>query len=339
MRMELGKLPPSQLTERIFRHLTTRRSEVLLHSSLGEDSSVIDFGDKLCVVSTDPITGAVSAAGWLAVHVSANDVASNGAEPVACLLTILAPPTASEDEIERIMKDASRAANELNIEIVGGHTEVTAAVNQMVLSATVMGKVSRDRMVTSSGAQDGDMIVITKGVGLEGTAILAQDQADYLAHHLSPALLSEAQELTKQISVVKEGMIAAQLGASAMHDVTEGGLLGALYEMASCAQLGFILEADQVPILPSTHTICQLLGIDPLRLISSGCLLIATGKGDELVSALAAAGITSKVIGRFHRGEKLLRGASGQMEIVAPPQGDELWTAMEVVKERTKRQS
>ena len=334
--MELGKLPPNELTQRIFSHLTTRRPEVLLHSSLGEDSSVIDFGDELCVVSTDPITGAVSAAGWLAVHISANDVASNGAEPVACLLTILAPPTTSEDEIEQIMKDASEAARELNLEIVGGHTEVTAAVNQMVLSATVMGKVSRNRMVTSSGAKEGDMIVITKGAGLEGTSILAHDAAQYLGRYIEPRLLDEARDLTKQISVVKEGRIAARLGASAMHDVTEGGLLGALYEMACCAQLGFIIEAEQIPLLPSTQAICGHLGVDPLRLISSGCMLIATPKGEELVRELTGAGIGAKVIGRFTAGDKLLQHRDGSTEVVAAPKGDELWIAMERVKERTK---
>ncbi len=336
--MELGKLPPNELTQRIFRHLTTRRAEVLLHSTLGEDSSVVDFGDQLCVVSTDPITGAASAAGWLAVHVSANDVASNGAEPVACLLTVLAPPTASEDEIEQVMKDASEAARELNLEIVGGHTEVTAAVNQMVLSATVLGKVSRDHMVTSGGARDGDAIVITKGVGLEGTSILAHDAGSYLERHIAPELLHEARALTRQISVVKEGRIAARLGASAMHDVTEGGLLGALYEMACCAELGFTIEADQIPILPSTKAICGLLGVDPLRLISSGCMLIATASGEELVRELASANIAAQVIGRFRHGDRLLKRPDGSTEVVAPPKGDELWAAVETVKKRTKSQ-
>ncbi|MDD4808344.1 MAG: AIR synthase family protein [Oscillospiraceae bacterium] len=326
--MRVGKLTPAELEQNVFRHLTERRAEVSLRSGLGEDSTIFDFGGQVCVMSTDPITGAVEDAGWLAVHISANDVASNGAEPVCCLLTILAPADCAMAEIDRVMQDAARAAEELKIEISGGHTELTAAVNQMVLSSTVVGKADRNRIIRTGGALAGDDIVVTKTIGLEGTSILAKDAASALLQWFPADLLDTAAQLGKRISVVPEGRVAAAFGVHAMHDITEGGLLGAVYEMASGAGKGFWLQEKAVPLHPATLQFCRQLQLDPLRLIASGSMLIATERGAALVEQLAAAGISAAVIGKFTaEPEKILIQAEGST-IVAPPEGDELWRAL-----------
>lgn len=333
--MRVGKLTPKELEENVFRHLTERRPEVRLRSGLGEDSTIFDFGGQFCVMSTDPITGAVEDAGWLAVHISANDVASNGAEPVCCLLTILAPAGCDMAEIDRVMQDAARAAQELKIEISGGHTELTTAVNQMVLSSTVVGKASRDQIIRTSGALAGDDIVVTKTIGLEGTSILAKDAASALLKWFPAELIQTASQLGKLISVVPEGRIGAAFGVHAMHDITEGGLLGAVYEMASGAGRGFLLEEKAVPLHPATMVFCQRLQLNPLRLIASGSMLIATDRGSALVEKLAEAGIPAAVIGKFtSEPEKILIHANGR-EIVAPPEGDELWRALDLLSKES----
>jgi hydrogenase expression/formation protein HypE len=175
IKMKTGKIAPDLLKKLIFSNLGIERDEVMVHSCIGEDSSVIDFGDRLCVLSTDPITGASKGIGKYAVNISCNDVASNGAEPLGVMITLLLPENFTEEGIASIMKEINDAATKLNVEVLGGHTEVTTAVNQVIISCTAVGIVDRDKLVTSSGASPGDDIVLTKWAGLEGTAILATE--------------------------------------------------------------------------------------------------------------------------------------------------------------------
>lgn len=324
--MQVGKLTPAALQQLIFDRLSKRREEVLLRGALGEDSAALDLAGDLCIVSTDPITGASKHAGWLAIHVSCNDVAANGAEPVAALLTLLLPAGSDLSLVQEIMTDAERAAQEVSVEIVGGHTELTTAVNQPIISTTVIGRVSAESLATSASIQPGDALLATKYVGLEGTAILAWDYP-----HLTRSLLGEelwiaARELKQQISVVPEARIANRLGVKAMHDVTEGGVLGAAYEMAGAAGLGFDLKEANLLLHPATKLLAEHLQFDPLRLISSGTLLLATPQPEPLVAALQNRGIPVSVIGHFHSSDaKRLIRIDGSVEEVAPPASDELW--------------
>lgn len=324
--MQVGKLTPAALQQLIFDRLGKRRREVVLRGSLGEDSAALDLSGDLCVLSTDPITGAAKHAGWLAVHVSCNDVATNGAEPVAVLLTLLLPAGSDLSLVQEIMTDAERAAQEVSVEIVGGHTEFTAAVNQPVICTTVLGRAPRARLATSASIHPGDALVATKYVGVEGTAILAWDYANITRPLLGDELWQAALKLQRLISVVPEARIAAELGVRAMHDVTEGGVLGAAYEMAGAAGLGFKLEEASLLLHPATERLVQHLQFDPLRLISSGTLLLATSKPEPLLAALKAQGIPASVIGHFHSGEaKQLIKKDGEVVEVQPPESDELW--------------
>ena len=332
--MRVGKLTPKELQEHVFSYLVQRRPEVKLRSALGEDSTILDLGYHFCVKSTDPITGEVDKAGWLAVHVSANEVASNGAEPVCCLMTILMPAGTSMEFIAQVMKDAAQAAKELDIEISCGHTELTAAVNKPVISTTVVGKASKDMLISSDGAKPGDQIVVTKNIGLEGTAILATDAKEYLSTFLSQQDIEEATNMLAAISVVKEGILSTEFGVNAMHDITEGGLLGALYEMAEGAELGFSIEEEKVPLAAVTNKICQHLGLDVLRFLSSGSMLIATDRGEQLLEHLGKAGIESSIIGEFTQSrDKFLTRQNKKIKI-DPPEGDELWRGLEIIDKK-----
>lgn len=328
--METGKLSPSDLERIVFPYLGVHRPDVLVRAAVGEDSAIIDFGDWVSVLSTDPITGATKNAGWLAVHVSCNDVASNGAEPVGVLVTVLLPERAGEADLRDLMEEVHRAAAELKIEVLGGHTEVTPGLSSTIISCTAVGKAPKNRYVVSSGSRVGDALLITKSAGLEGTAILATDFEDRLRATLGPELLASAQAFRREISVVPEGLAAAALGATAMHDATEGGVLGAVHEMVTSAGLGVELEADLVPIREETRALCGFFHADPLKLVSSGSMLIACPEGDRMVAALSQRGIPSAVIGRVtapEAGRWVISG--GRRRELEPSYRDELWRIIE----------
>ena len=326
--METGKLSPADLQRIIFPYLGVRRPDVLVRAAVGEDSAVIDFGDWVCVLSTDPITGAARNAGWLSVHVSCNDVASNGAEPVGVLVTILLSGEAREDGLREMMAEVHQAASELGIEVLGGHTEVTPGLAATIISTTAIGKAPKGRYVTSSGAQSGDALVLTKAAGLEGTAVLAADFAERLGGAMSAEALARAQAFRAEISVVPEGLAAARMGATAMHDATEGGVLGAVYEMVTASGLGVDLDADAVPVRPETAELCRFFHADPLKLVSSGSMLIACGDADAMVKGLGARGIQAAVIGRVVASGRWVTsgGRRREMEI---SYRDELWRILE----------
>jgi hydrogenase expression/formation protein HypE len=329
--MKVGKLDALDLQEKVFPFTGVKRPEVVLRAALGEDSAAVELDDWCCVFSSDPITGAAKNNGWLAIHVSCNDIAANGAEPVSVMLTILMPEASSTGDVEKIMKSAHQAAKELGIEIMGGHTECTYGLIQPILCATAVGKVRKDRLITSAGAKPGNDLVVTKGVGIEGTAIFALDYEDRLKGQIPDELLGRAKKMIQQISVVPEGKIAASLQATAMHDVTEGGLLGALYEVAEASGVGVEVEESLIPIWPETRAICNIFKLDPLKLISSGAMLITIPDGEKLVAKLKENGIKAAVIGKVTAGKKkVLRRRTGEVEI-AKPESDELWRVKKMV--------
>jgi hydrogenase maturation factor len=310
------------------------REEVIVPAAFGEDSSVVDLKGDLCVLSTDPITGSGSEAGWLAVHVSCNDVASNGAEPLGVMLTLLVPEGWDTAEIEKLMEQADRAAHEVGVQIIGGHTEITPNIPQAILSTTVVGRTTRERLVTSAGLQEGSSIIVTKGVGLEGTAIFALDFEEQLrAAGVSGEVIDRAGQFATELSVVPEARTATDRGATAMHDVTEGGIMGALYELASASEVGLEVDKTAMPIRPETVAVCEALEVNPLRLIGSGALLIGAPDQEtaqDIIGALTAQGITAAVVARALSPDAGLwvKTAEARHEL-EPPESDELWRVLD----------
>jgi len=328
--MKIGKLNWDELKELIDSSRGKSRDEVRIKSGIGEDCCVINFGDYECAISTDPITGADENSGRLAVHINCNDIASTGVEPIGILVTILAPEDSSMDDIKRVMKEVDEEAKKLNVEVLGGHTEITKAVNKMVLSCTVIGKGKRDSAVPTSGAVQGDDIIVTKDLCLEGTCIAVNDFKEYLAKVLSNEEIEEAKSYLDSISVVKEGMIAGQFGVHSMHDITEGGVLGALWEVANASGKGFIVYKEKMPLTQITKKICRNFDIDPLRLISSGSMLITSKNGNKLVSLLNENGIKASIIGEIISHGGYLVDGSEKIE-VSPPERDELFVLTEKI--------
>lgn len=322
--MKIGKLPNSLLDkiviEPINKH-SVERSEVILKPSIGEDCSALNMGDNICLLSTDPITGAVENIGKLAIHINTNDIASSGGEPVGIMVTALFPPSVTENEISKIVTDLYVEAEKVNVVILGGHTEITDAVNKPVLSCTVIGKTKK--LIPSGGAKIGDSVVMTKYAAMEGTAIFASDKADKLKN-VDKSVIESAKKFSEDLSVIKEGQIAAGAGAHAMHDVTEGGILGACWEVADCAGLGVEVYCDSIPVKEETKIICGELGVDYLRLISSGSMIIACEKGEEMVMAIKDEGINAAVIGKItEKGRYVVR--NGERYELEEPGADELY--------------
>jgi len=329
MKLEVGKIPNDLLKEVIINKIKHNREEIILRPQIGEDCCGVDFGDYICVLSSDPITGAINEIGSLAVNVSCNDVAACGVEPLGLLATILAPEGTTIEDIDTVMTQLTNAANLLKVDIMGGHTEITKAVNKMVIITTAIGKVQKGKLVTSSGAKIGDSIIMTKTAGLEGTAIIAHDKEEELTKIFGRDFVNKAMSFMSNISVVKEGVIAGRFGVNAMHDITEGGVLGAVWEIAEASQVGVILYKEKIPVAYETKEICRLYSIDPLRLISSGCMLITCSNGSELVKELEKNGIMATIIGEVTEDKSKLiveKTDDGDNIItIDPPGSDELF--------------
>lgn len=328
--MKIGKVPNEVLERLIIKPLRehgVERKEVIVKPSVGEDCTAIDFGDEYCVMSTDPITGATEDIGKLAVHINANDIASSGGRAIGIMVTALLPPSITEAEIATIMHDIYTSANEVGIAVLGGHTEITDAVNKPIISCTVVGKTSNKKFISSGGAKVGDSVILTKYAGIEGTSIIASDCEDILIKSIGEETLKRAKALGKMLSVVKEGNIALELGAHAMHDVTEGGVLGACWEVAKCSGIGVEINCEAIPILEETRLICKEFNINPLRLISSGAMLIASDRGEELLVALKKEGINASIIGRFVENGMYVN-ENGVVSELTEPEVDELYKAV-----------
>jgi hydrogenase expression/formation protein HypE len=326
--LKVGKLDNKLLEEIVFRHIRHRRPEVLTRPGVGEDCAVVDFGSYECVLSTDPITAAASQAGLLAIHVSCNDIASNGVAPLGVLLAVLLPEGTREEEVREIMRQAAETAEELDVEIIGGHTEVTAAVTKPVIISTAIGRAPKGASQRAKDMRPGDFLLLTKQAGLEGTGILASDFKERLAAVLSEAELLEAASMLSRVSVVREGVIAGRIGTAGMHDITEGGVLGAVLEMCEISGTGAEIWEDAIPVAAVTRKLCAHFDIDCLRLISSGSMLIAArpAEKDALLSAIREAGVEIACIGVVReRDAGVCLVCDGVRRLVDPPGADEIY--------------
>jgi HAD superfamily hydrolase (TIGR01509 family) len=298
-----GKLP-NDLLRRHLDSLEVTDDAVLVAAGVGEDVAALDVdGVDTIVAHGDPITLAGDDIGRFAVLVNANDIAASGAEPRWLLTTVLLPEGTTPSQALALLGELADAAAAQGVTIVGGHTEVVGAVTRPVVAATTIGVVRRGELRDKRAALPGDRIVLTKGLAVEGAALLARGLGERLrALGMSDAELAACRDLLDRVSVVPEARIAAGFaGVRAMHDVTEGGLATALRELASATGRDVVVHRDRVPVLPEAGHLCALLGVDPLGLIGSGSLLICCDPAEagELIGRLAGAGIAAANIGEL----------------------------------------
>jgi len=302
--LELGKFPADMLA-RILAKNRIDDPRVLLGPRVGEDAAVLDMGGRLLVAKSDPITFATEDIGWYAVQVNANDIACTGAMPMWFLATILVPERFSPEQAEGVFDQILDACNGLGVALVGGHSEVTQGIDRPIVMGSMLGEVDPGRLITTGGAREGDSVVVTKGIAIEGCAILARERADLLAEKgVSPATLAAAAGFLANpgISVILDARVAiATAEIHSLHDVTEGGLATGVREVALASGLGVAVEHGSIPVLPECQEICQALGLDPLGLLASGAMLITLPAGDvpRLVTALEDQGIDGWEIGQM----------------------------------------
>ena len=310
----IGKLPAEHLARLLAKH-TRPDPRLIVGARVGEDAAVIDMGDRYLVAKTDPITFATDEIGWYAVNVNANDIACAGATPRWFLATLLLPEGKTDIKlVETIFEQIAAACDQLKVTLAGGHTEITYGLDRPVVVGQMLGEVTPDRLVATAGARVGDDIVVTKGVAVEATAIIAREKVDELRGTFDADYLRRCQGFLHEpgISVLRDAQIAQTAGTvHAMHDPTEGGLATGLWEVSRAAGVGLEIDEAAIPILPETAALCAQFGLDPLGVIASGALLIICSPVETgaIVGTLVDAGIPATIVGRAvepRRGCRLL---------------------------------
>ncbi len=274
----LGKLPQADLL-RFLDRCKTLDPRLILGPGLGHDAAVVDFGDRYLATKSDPITFATEEIGWYVVHINANDIACVGATPRWFISTLLLPAEHTSSALaERIFTQLCGACAEIGVTLIGGHTEITHGLERPIAIGTMLGEIAPGQLIRSDGARPGDRLLLTKGIAIEGSAILARELTSRLGGRVSAAVLARAADFLHHpgISVLQEARILAALrGVHAMHDPTEGGVATGIQELVQAAGCGALIERAALPILPETEALCQVLDFDPLGLIASGALLAA----------------------------------------------------------------
>lgn len=301
--LPLGKIPQDLLAKVLSRQ-THRDARVVIGPAVGEDAAAIDFGTGLLVAKSDPITFTDKHAAWYAVHVNANDVACMGAAPRWFLATVLLPENCMEETVEQLFQELRAALNEVGAELVGGHTEVTRGLDRPVIAGTMLGETTRKDLVDNRRVREGDDLVLIKGIAIEGTSIIAREKEVELRQAFSQTWIDGAKEFLRRpgISVLEPARRVVEMcHPRALHDPTEGGLVGAVRELAQRAHLGVVLFGDHIHVYPETEALCVEYGIDPLGLLASGALLVALAPEDTdlVLEGLRSYDTEAFVIGRF----------------------------------------
>ena len=312
--LPLGKLKLEQLRRLLTTYVAVNDERVVVGPEVGEDAAVIDMGDRYLVAKTDPITFVADDIGWYAIVINANDLATRGATPKWFLATILLPEhQATEAMVETIFAQLAAACKQYQITLCGGHTEVTYGLDRPIVVGQMLGEVAKDRLIRTAGVQVGDDIILTKGIAVEATSIIARVKQDDLSTRYSADYLRACRDFiyTPGISVVEEARIAVETAhVTAMHDPTEGGVATGLHELAEAAGVGVHIEREAIPIFSETAMLCAQYGLDPLGVIASGALLITAAPQEtaSLLEAFQRQRIQASVIGRavpIHEGRCL----------------------------------
>ena len=333
--LPVGKLPHEQLRS-LLRNLPKHDPRLLIGPQIGEDAAVIDAGDRYLVVTTDPITFATENIGRYAVHVNANDVAVLGARPLWFFVVMLLPERRTTAELaETMFADVRSTCDELGVTLGGGHTEITQGLDRPILIGQMLGEVTPTRLVRKTRIAIGDLILLTRGVAIEGTAILAREKSEPLQGRVDAELLARAARflIDPGISVVSAALAAnVGDGVHAMHDATEGGLATGLFELVAPVGLGLRVLREHIPVFPETDAICRALRLDPLKLIASGALLIAVAPdtAGSVLTAVEAKGVAVAVIGEVRpSSEGITIVTNGAVEPLTLPARDEIARAFE----------
>lgn len=323
--MKTGKITENVLKRSVLKQIKNRREEVLTGAGTGEDCAVLSFGDEeVSVVSTDSVCGDWSEAAAQAVFTASNNVAAAGGEPFSVMVSLLLPEDSEEQQLKTMMREMDEVCSGLGIQISGGHTAVQKGVNCPVITVTCIGKAKRGETFSAAGAKPEQDVVVTKWVGMEGTAILAEKKEKELLSRYPAYLVDEAKSFGRQLSVIPEAATAGKSGISAMHDAAEGGIFGALWEIGQSSGVGLEIDLKKLPIRQETVEVCNHLDVNPYELKSGGSLVIVTEKGSDLVRILEAEGIPAVVVGKTTAGNDRVILNEEERRFLEPMRQDQL---------------
>ena len=338
--MKTGKISESILKRSVLKYCKTKREEVVKGAAPGVDCAfftypdrqgrgtggqVPDCQDKVFCAATQTVSIPVIRAGCYAVYAAVNAVAAGGGIPFAMQMALTLPEGTEESELKRIMQLTEEAAGICKVQIAGGHTEVTGAVKYPVISVTAFGyRLEAADRVSRGLPAAGQAVVMTKWMGLEGTAVLAQEREAELLERYPFSITTAAKGFEKYLPVLPEATTALKSGATAMHDMRNGGVFGGLYELAGRLGVGLSIDLKKIPVKQETIEICEFFDLNPYGLLSGGSLLIVAEDGDGMVKALQEAGIPAAVIGRTtDNNDKVLHNGE-EIRFLEPARPDEI---------------
>ena len=323
--MKVGKISEVALKRAVLKQLNNVREEVLFGGSIGEDCAAmkLDKGE-VCVCSSNPVTGAGKIQGALAIYSAVNNLVTSGAEAVGVLVTVLLPENFKESRLIEINEQIEEVCQQLNIQVMGGHTEVTMAVNEPVFSVTAIGKSKENELLHAKNAKADQDIIMSKWIGMEGSVAIVAAKEKELLERFPKTMIDKLKKMQPYCSVANEAALAVKSGVSAMHDVSSGGIYGALYELSEAAGVGLEIDLRAIPICQETVEICEYLGLNPYYLKSGGSMLMVCDHGQELVRILEKEGIHAVVIGRTTSENAKAVMNEGEVSYLERPKADEL---------------
>ena len=326
--MKTGKVSESILKRSVIKQIKVNKDKILSGPGVGLDCGALELNQgEIAVMSTAPVSGTAKDIGGHALLSVANNLAASGADPIGIMMTVLLPPKTEEAVLRDLVKSVADQAKVCGMAVLGGHTETMEAVLTPVISITGVGKVRKDRMLNAAGARPGHEIIMTKYAGLAGTAELAKEKEDELTTRYPLSFIREAQDLLTMYSVTREAEVAREFDVAAMHDISECGLFGALWELAAASKVGLEIELSKVPIRQQTVEVCEFYDLNPYMLRSGGSLLIVAERGSDIVDALHNDGIEAAVIGRIREDNDkiVIYGEDRETRFLEPPRRDEIY--------------
>lgn len=324
--MRTGKISENVLIRSVLRKIKNKREEVVCGAGVGIDCAVLSFEeDEETVLSTEPVSAPADMVCTYALHRAMNNVAAAQAEPVGIMISAMLPEDMEEKELQDMMQQAEDICEHFNMQLIGGHTEKAAMLRQPMLTATCIGKRKKDRPWGMRSIKPGQDVVISKWIGLEGSVRIAKEHKQELLTRYPLRMIEEAIAFERLLSVIPEAATAVKSGACGIHDVSQGGIFAALWEMAHGADVGLEIDLRKLPIRQETVELCEFFDLNPYELLSGGSLLMTAEDGNGLVLALEKEGIPAIVVGKTTAGNDRVLWNEEEKRFLEPPKEDQIY--------------
>ncbi len=328
--MKNGKVSESVLVRSILKRIKAKREEILCGAGIGTDCAILSFSkDGDFVISTNPVSAPMESVSVYGIHKAVNNIAVTGAEPVGVMLSCMLPEGCEEKELQKMMSQADELCQTLNVQIMGGHTEVTKAVGEPVVTVTGVGRKKSDNLPDIRAIKPGQDVVVSKWIGLEGTVRVAKEHRNALLTRYPERMIDEAMEFEQFLSIVPEAATALKSGVCGMHDVSQGGIFAALWELAQRAGVGLEIDLKKLPVRQETIEICEFFDLNPYELLSGGSLLMTAQDGTGLVAALERNGIPAVIVGKTTEGNDRVLFNEDEKRFLEPPKPDSIYLLTE----------